>query len=261
MCVCVIVDTLATLVCVSVCLHTRSARVLRSCVCRFMPLINGCTLCGVRNFWSLSAAKNHYWYSSRHSVMSLIHNREHLCLASDLPVENFGSILAQFEHLSILGKHKCRICQFTVVTETDAITVESTVSALATHLVSSVHVNFQVRSDPWTPPLKVLFKLPPRTLSLTKHTFACYACEPLYTIHESFLDLCHHIGHNHVSSTCVKRAHDDWLTDNGDGMSRTCTLCDVVVWSDDDPHLTGKRHKKALSYLPRDALYNSEAIA
>ena len=217
-------------------------------------------MCGVRYFSSKRAEKHHSVHSGQHRILSLIHRRE---IQHSACSEASTSVLHAFEHLPYLGKHKCRECELTVVVS-DMRSVDSVVAELSAHLKSRYHLSFRLRANRWEDIVLEVGRLPAKSFPLSHHTFACYACEPEISIHESFPLLCMHSAQTHplvaqIEKT-VKRKNRDpsneptvstprgVLTDNGDAWgSRTCTLCNVVVWSEDDPHLLGKRHKKALA--------------
>lgn len=223
------------------------------------PKLDGCDPCGVSHFLSSADRDFHMEKDAAHRLRLLCRMRKTtVSTQQEISVnhESIVLVLRKFKHLPLFGHHVCEDCGL-VVEVAAMIDIESLVKALNAHLVSKYHkhVKFHTKLDFWKSEDQGC--LPSETVALDHEKYVCYRCIecPEFL---SFLSLCLHVNTVHPPLIPLKRKIDgfsesmpEYLKPNNDEWnSRTCTLCDVVVWSDSDPHLTGKRHLKALRNHP-----------
>ena len=211
----------------------------------------------IKSFVSIPDRNFHFNCSASHRARTIVLLRSADVpqkLVKEIPDQSMVSILSEYRHLPLLGLHVCTTCGLTVAIESRT-SLEAVASELNGHLKSKEH-KYTKRVS--TPMLEDIGELPSRSLAIDHDKFACYRCES-FPEFSSFLSLCLHVNTIHkpnvvptlptITSKPEKPwPHDDYILVNEDGLSRTCSLCNVVVWSEDDPHLLGKRHAKALWY-------------
>ena len=223
-----------------------------------VPLtIYDCRDCGINHFPSKQELDIHCT-GSRHRFRQLMMTREVEYPSTGQSEVIASDVFSKFKHLPLIGHHYCLDCTVTVLTP-DATSIDSIASALATHLQSKEHKHLRFQSP--APPMDLCgARMPVGTLPLDHFRIVCLSCVPVAEF-TSFMGICQHVRMTHPEVTeyvppervVSKRKLPDpsdpsasILSDNGDGMSHTCLLCDVVVWGLDDPHLVGKRHVKAV---------------
>ena len=221
-----------------------------------LTLLPGCQPCGIR-FFRFPEESDRHFASVSHRTVVLFRLRE----SSYTPVAggvNVVTILEQFRHQPRLGQHKCLKCGV-FVTVRSRISLEGVAKELAAHLQSREHESLRFKA-----PVERTCHLPPKTVPLDFHRYICYGCDHMREF-DSFLIACEHADEVHAlrgladkptrgPSNAYKYGFTsplpDYMEVTEDGWSRLCKLCNVVVWSEDDPHLTGKRHRKAIDQLP-----------
>lgn len=235
----------------------------------FKGLVQGCTMCDVKYFHGEEEKRLHN-ESSRHKAHQLLRRHEvNIKEAAAGQFENITDVLRKFRHLPRLRHHLCIECGTTVITSGELPSIDNIANQLRIHLLSKEHkhvryLNFSQVPSPNTS-AELLGQLPRHSIALSESLFLCYACSPFEDF-TSFLSLCDHAANLHAPNPDTspplniqyrtKRLAPEggffsspipqYMHDNQDGVSRTCTLCNVIVWSDEDPHLSGKRHKKAI---------------
>ena len=232
-----------------------------------LPLLPGCAQCEIR-FFRFPDESDRHFASSAHRALRLFRLREATYNAVLLESPSaVCDILSQFRHLPRLGQHECMKCGVVVLVRSRS-SIETVAAELAAHLESREHESLSFKFI-----TKRLAQLPPHTLPLDFHRYICYACEKVCEF-DSFLSLCEHTDSSHnspsINSASFKKSvtHEygftsplpDYMHVNEDGWSRQCRLCNVTVWSEDDPHLTGKRHRRALSQLAMNAVFDDSDL-
>jgi len=230
------------------------------------PKLEGCDVCGVSHFLQESARDFHMKSDAAHRVRLLCFMRKSVVPSDNVtPVEpdSIVNVLRNFRHLPLLGHHGCLECGL-IVEVTPLNDFHALVNSLNTHLISRdhKHVKFHTKSDPWH--VEELGCLPKDTVTLDHDKYICYRCQS-YPEFASFTSLCLHVSTAHAPLLPQKRKvaksegfsepmPDYFKANNDEWGSYTCTLCNVTVWNDSDPHLTGKRHLKALRNLSFDGM-------
>jgi hypothetical protein len=238
------------------------------------PRLDGCDLCVIDSFTCETDRWFHFNNCSAHRTRSLIHLSAlgvPRVLIAEVTRESITSILSEFEHLPLLGMHYCTKCGLNI-TVSSRESIESVASELNGHLRSKEHRHRKTSTLTKKIILEDIGSLPSKTIIVDHDKYTCYRCES-FPDFSSFPSLCLHVHTIHKSKrlepimvTSTEPEPEPWpeleyITVNEDGISRTCTLCNVVVWSVDDPHLNGKRHAKALWYYNNgdgDSRFTSE---
>jgi len=222
-----------------------------------VQLLGGCEACEIKHFFNQDEKESHL-RSARHKAHQLVRKRQVSYTGGSPtgPDEDLGNVLSRFRHLTLLSRHFCLDCGTTVVSS-DLSSLETVSLDLKAHLLSKEHKHIQFLVSDSNAFQESIGQLPLKSIALSDSRFVCFACIPFKEF-SSFLSVCEHSALSHVEPLISRKrkAHEDgfssplpgFMKENEDGMSRTCTLCDVVVWSDDDPHLLGKRHRKAMHY-------------
>lgn len=221
-------------------------------------LLAGCEWCGIKYFFE-KEEKDFHLLSSRHRSQKMNKARQVSYHPHSAPVKDISKVLSEFRHRPLIGQHFCLGCGLTVTTN-QPFSLEAVSGELYAHLMSKEHKHIRLLSQlnlDCQESAELAGQLPIYSIALSESNYVCFACSPFLTF-SSFVSLCEHssILHHTVSQKSRKRSAPEstffsgplplFMTENDDGMSRTCTLCNVIVWSDEDPHLLGKRHKKSI---------------